>query len=293
MANLKTLRVRRGIIQSTRKITAAMKFIAASKLRKAQTRLDSAKPYAAQMNEMLQDLATKTKTFTMVPRLLLGTGSQQKNLLILMTSDRGLCGSFNTQANRRALKLAQELKRQKKDITVICIGRKGYEFFKTTEFKDNILASWHAYDTPTFLNAKKITKYLLEKFNNHDIDVCTLVYNHFESVISQFPAEQQLIPFLLPKASPKKEASLSGSYSYEPSEEKIFNKLLPKNLEVQVFKALLENAASEHGARMTCMEGATRNADDMINHITLQYNRTRQAYITNELTEIISGAEAL
>ncbi len=295
MASLKDLRLRINSVKSTRKITSAMKMVAASKLRRAQTSAESARPYAARMERMLGSLAASLAGQTGAPRLLAGTGSDDVHLIIVTTSDRGLCGGFNGSIVRSARHLTNDLLRQGKTVKLILVGRKGRDQLKR-EFGKLFLDSFDNIGRKgvTFAEANTIANRITGLFEEGQFDVCTIIYNRFKSAISQEVTRQQLVPFPLP---PVAEEGASGGpkalYEYEPSEEAILAELLPRNLAIQVFRALLESNASEQGARMTAMDNATRNAGDMINNLTIRYNRTRQAQITKELIEIISGAEAL
>lgn len=300
MPSLRDYRDRIKSVKSTRKITSAMKMVAASKLRKAQEQAEASQPYAQAMADMLARVAKNVVINEASSKLLAGTGSEQKHLLVVVTADRGLCGGFNGNLSKEALSKAKSLKAEGKDVSLICVGRKGRDFFRRSH-GDAILQSFVGVlgsSKVEYADASKITDFILEKYEAGEFDVCSLVYNEFESVLTQKPSVQQLIPFKLPEAeegeeeAEKVDAPISP-YDFEPEEEQILNALLPRNIGVQIFRALLDSAAGEHAARMTAMDNATRNAGDMINDLTLQYNRARQAYITKELIEIISGAEAV
>jgi F-type H+-transporting ATPase subunit gamma len=293
MPSLKDLKVRINSTKSTQKITSAMKMVSAAKLRRAQEQAEAARPYAERMNRVLGRLAAAAAGKDGAPALLAGNGKDQTHLIVVMTSDRGLCGGFNSSISRGARKLARDLKAQGKTVKIFCIGRKGRDQLKR-EFGNEIIGTVEDVGKPrlTFAAAEAIATKILHMFEGGEFDVCELVYNQFKSAMTQIVTIQQLIPFA-PAAANENEPGGGAYYEYEPDELEILSALLPKNLGMQVFRALLENAASEQGARMTAMDSATRNAGDMINRLTITYNRSRQAAITKELIEIISGAEAL
>jgi F-type H+-transporting ATPase subunit gamma len=302
MPNLKDLRVRIASVKSTQKITSAMKMVAAAKLRRAQEQAEAARPYAERMERMLSSLAAASAGKEGAPELLAGKGRDQVHLLVVGTSDRGLCGGFNSSIVRGVRRRIAELRSKGKTVKLLCVGRKGRDQLRR-EFGDAIIDTVEDVARPRlrFEAADEIAKRLAQMFEAGEFDVCTIYYARFQSAISQVVTAQQLIPFAPadgPTGADGAEAAASGGdslavYEYEPTEEEILAALLPRNLAVQVFRALLENNASEHGARMTAMDNATRNAGEMIDQLTLTYNRTRQAVITSELIEIISGAEAL
>ncbi len=297
MPSLKDLRIRISSVKSTRKITSAMKMVAASKLRRAQTAAEDARPYAERMERMLGDLAATLAGFEGAPKLIAGTGRDDVHLLVAFTADRGLCGGFNGTIVREVRRRALALQADGKTVKIYCVGRKGADALKR-DFKDQIVARATGVAGKTgvpFEQARKVSRDLRDMFERGEFDVCTIVYNRFRSAISQIVTPQQVIPFPVPDADPVAPAPRGpeAGYIYEPEEEEILAALLPRNLSVQVYRAMLESNASEQGARMTAMDNATRNAGDMIDDLTLTYNRTRQAYITKELIEIISGAEAL
>lgn len=303
MPSLKALRGRIKSVQSTKKITSAMKMIAAAKLRKAQERAQSARPYAVYMAQILADLSSTQKDSKNAPTLLMGNGKDQKQLIVVSTSNRGLCGGFNSTIVRKAKALAVSLKKEGKDVSFYCIGRKAFDQLRR-EYENSIIARKSAMTTPGYVDADLITQDLINRFHKGEFDVCTVVYNRFLSPLKQEVTAHRLIPFsqleddfdlfkMEGKASGSLSQSLRSVYEYEPDQDEVLKALLPKNITVQMFRSLLENSASEHGARMAAMDGATRNANDMIKKLTLTFNRTRQAYITKELIEIISGAEAL
>lgn len=300
MPNLKDLRIRITSVKSTQKITAAMKMVAAAKLRRAQEQAEAARPYSERMERMLKSLAAGLPSGSGGPKLLAGTGKDDVHLLVVMTSDRGLCGGFNTTIVREARSLIKKLQDDGKTVKILCVGRKGRDNLRR-DYASLIVESFVDIGRRSlgFADAEQVSTRIIEMFGAGDFDVCTVVYNHFRSVISQIVTTQQLIPFSVDvgDGNDENDAADSGDqravYEFEPDEQEILEVLLPRNLAVQIFHSLLENAASEHGARMTAMDSATRNAGDMIDDLTMTYNRTRQAFITKELIEIISGAEAL
>mgnify|MGYP000639456256 CR=1 FL=1 len=302
MANLKDLKVRINSVKSTRKITSAMKMVAAAKLRRAQEQAEASRPYAQRMERMLGSLAAAAAGQAGAPKLLAGSGKDDTHLVVVATADRGLCGGFNSSIVREARRLIRKLVSDGKTVKILCVGRKGRDQLRR-DYGSMIVGTIEDVAKPqlTFDKAAAIGERIVAMFQAGEFDVCTLIYAEFRSAISQIVTPQQLIPFAPPKAKKKDgeeqapvDNGLNGAvYEYEPGEEEILTALLPTNISVQVFKALLENAASEHGARMTAMDNATRNAGDMINRLTLVYNRTRQAAITGELIEIISAKEAM
>jgi len=297
MASLKELRNRIRSVRSTQKITSAMKMVAASRLRRAQEQAQAARPYAQRMERMLASLAANLRNQPGASPLLSGTGKDQVHLLVVATSDRGLAGGFNATILREARRTIRELENAGKQVKIMTIGRKGRDALRRDRAK-LLVESLTEIGRPrlAFDNAEDIATRLVTRFAAGEFDVATIIFNRFRSAISQIITKQQLIPFAPPepKADAKPEAATSGAiYEFEPEESLILADLLPRNLGVQIFTALLENAASEQGARMTAMDNATRNAGDMINRLNLTYNRSRQASITKELIEIISGAEAL
>jgi F-type H+-transporting ATPase subunit gamma len=294
MPSLKDLKVRINSTKNTQKITSAMKMVSAAKLRRAQEQAEAARPYAERMARVLGRLAAAAAGREGAPPLLAGNGKAQSHLIIVMTSDRGLCGGFNSSIARGARRLARDLKGQGKTVKFLCIGRKGRDQLRR-EFGPDIIATIEDIAKPrlTFAAAEAVAKRILSMFEHGEFDVCSLVYNRFKSAMTQIVTIQQLIPFAPEAANENEPAGAATSYEYEPDELEILTALLPKNLGMQIFRALLENSASEQGARMTAMDSATRNAGDMINKLTITYNRSRQAAITKELIEIISGAEAV
>ena len=297
MPNLKDLRNRIDSVKSTQKITSAMKMVAAAKLRRAQESAEAARPYAGRMERMLGSLADSLGGVEGAPRLLAGTGNDQIHLLVAFTANRGLCGGFNGSIVRRVREMAHGLKADGKTVKILCVGRKGHDVLKR-EFAGDIVASIEDIGKRhvEYHEAVGVSNRIIELFEAGEFDVCTVVFNRFQSAMTQFVTPQQLIPFVPTeedKADAKQDEGPQPFYIFEPEEEEILENLLPRNLGVQIFQAMLESSASEHGARMTAMDSATRNAGDMIDNLTLTYNRTRQAFITKELIEIISGAEAL
>ncbi|MDZ4322931.1 MAG: F0F1 ATP synthase subunit gamma [Alphaproteobacteria bacterium] len=294
MATLKALRDRRKTVQSTQKITLAMKMVAGAKLRRAQENVEAGRPYAHVMGQILRDLAANAQALETSQPLLTGKGQDMTHLILVATSDRGLCGPFNSSIVRQARKLIEGLQSQGKTVQICTIGRKGRDML-TREYGDLIIESFTEVGTPRlqYSDAERIGDSILRMFEDGLFDVCTLIYNHFKSALVQEITTQQIIPVPIENAQQTQDKSIKAIYDYEPAEEKILGQLLPQNVTVQIYNALLENAASEQGSRMTAMDNASRNADDMIRKLTLTYNRSRQAQITRELNEIISGAEAL
>ncbi|MDJ0935669.1 MAG: F0F1 ATP synthase subunit gamma [Kiloniellales bacterium] len=297
MPSLKDLRVRIGSVKSTQKITSAMKMVAAAKLRRAQEQAEASRPYAERMERMLSSLAEGAAERPGAPPLLAGNGKDQIHLIVVATADRGLCGGFNGNIAREARRRIEDLLQKGKTVKILCVGRKGRDQLRRS-YDQLIIETLENLTKPSvkFDAAKMISSRMIELFEAGEFDVCTIIYARFKSAMTQIVTPQQLIPFALPETEGGEApaATASGAvYEYEPEEQEILDELLPLNLSVQIFKALLENNASEHGARMTAMDSATRNAGDMISALTLQYNRARQAGITKELIEIVSGADAL
>src|SRR5690348_5149744 len=292
MASLKDMRVRIASTKATQKITKAMQMVAASKLRRAQTAAEAARPYATKMEAVIGNIAAAAASSPGAPALLAGTGKDQVHLLLVCTGERGLCGAFNSAIVRLARERALALVAQGKEVKFFCVGRKGYEQLRRT-FEKQIIEhiDLRSVRQLAFGNAEDISKKVLARFEAGEFDVCTLFYSQFKSVIAQIPTAQQVIPLVVEEA--KNGNGGAVSYEYEPEEDEILTRLLPRNLAVQIFRALLENNASFYGAQMSAMDNATRNAGEMIRKQTLVYNRTRQAQITKELIEIISGAEAV
>jgi F-type H+-transporting ATPase subunit gamma len=290
MPSLKSLRLRINSVKSTRKITQAMKMVAAAKLRRAQTQAEAARPYAERMERMLASLGASVAGSPDAPKLLVGTGADKVHLLVVVTAERGLCGGFNTNVGRFARAQVRALEAEGKTVKIITVGRKGAVYLKR-EFANRIVAeiSFANKKRIGFEDASEVSAKISDMLDAGEFDVCTLIYNRFKNVISQTPVGQQLIPTPLPEVK----AESGALYEFEPTEEEILARLLPQNLGIQIYRALLDNAAGFYGSQMTAMDNATRNAGEMINKLTLNYNRTRQANITRELIEIISGAEAL
>jgi F-type H+-transporting ATPase subunit gamma len=291
MPSLKDLRNRIASVKATQKITKAMQMVAAAKLRRAQQAAEAARPYAERMATVLGNLASGLTPGPQTPRLLAGTGAQDTHLLVVCTAERGLCGAFNSSIARLARDHATRLMAEGRDVKIICVGKKGYDLLRR-QFERQIIdfIDLRGARTLGFEHAEGIAQNVITRFENGEFDVATLFYSRFRSVIAQIPTAQPLIPAEIPAGGT---GGADTVYDYEPGEAEILADLLPRNLTVQVFRALLENAASEQGARMSAMDNATRNAGDMIKKQTMTYNRTRQAMITKELIEIISGAEAL
>jgi F-type H+-transporting ATPase subunit gamma len=292
MANLKELKNRITSVKSTQKITKAMKMVAAAKLRHAEEAANAARPYAERMDGMMASLATGMVGRDDAPQLLGGTGSDQRHLIVAATGERGLCGGFNSSISKAVALKAQSLISEGKDVKILCVGKKGRDALKRKYGHLIIdLVDLSGSKRIGFGDAQPIAQNLLTMFNEGEFDVCTIFYAKFVSIMTQEVTGLQIIPASVPEASIDDAEDIV--YEYEPDEAEILADLLPRNLSVQVFRALLENSASEQGARMSAMENATRNAGDMIDRLTLQYNRERQAAITSELIEIISGAEAV
>jgi F-type H+-transporting ATPase subunit gamma len=296
MPSLKDLRVRIRSVRSTQKITAAMKVVAASRLRRAQEQAEAARPYAHRMDQVLASLAVRMAGLPTAPPLLVGTGGDATHLIVVATSDRGLAGGFNASILRETRRRVRELEAAGKRVMILTIGRKGRDGLRRDygRFIHDSLTDIGRRRL-SFDEARDIAERILVLFRADAFDVCTIIFNRFRSAITQIVTVQQLIPFPPPDEAETGtvSAATGGVYEFEPSEEEILGELLPQNLAVQVYTALLENAASEQGARMTAMDNATRNAGEMIDRLTMNYNRTRQAAITKELIEIISGAESL
>ena len=307
MPSLKEYRNRIVSVKSTRKITSAMKMVAASKLKRAQEKAEASQPYARAMAEMMDRVAKNVIVTSASPRLLAGTGKEDTHLLVVITSDRGLAGGFNANLVRLARLETRRLLAEGKKVKIITVGRKARDLMKR-DFNDLIVQSFinlgHG-KSISFAESDDVTQYILAMFENGEFDVASVLYNKFISVLTQKPSVQQIIPFKAEEPSSKKDTSIANNtdvltgealtspYSFEPNEVEIVSLLLPRNLGIQVFRALLDSAAGEQAARMTAMDNATRNAGDMIKKLSVQYNRARQAYITKELIEIISGAEAV
>jgi len=291
MASLDDLKKRISSVKSTQKITKAMKMVAAAKLRRAQESAEKGRPYSDKMNNIILNLSNSISDKENSPKLLAGSGEDKVHLCIVMTSDRGLCGGFNTNIIKKAKSYFQKILDEEKSLKIITIGSKGYDQLKRI-YKDNIIEKISFKDSKNvnYFDADKVGKIIVDKFEKKEFDVCTIFYNQFKNVITQIPQEQQIIPL---KASESERNSSEDNYEFEPEEDEILSNLLPKNISTQIFKAMLENSASEQGSRMSAMDNATRNAGEMVDKLTIEYNRSRQAAITKELIEIISGAESL
>ena len=291
MASLDDLKKRISSVKSTQKITKAMKMVAAAKLRRAQESAEKGRPYSDKMNNIILNLSNGISDVDNAPKLLSGTGEDKIHLCVVMTSDRGLCGGFNTNIIKKAKLYFQKILDEGKTLKIITVGTKGYDQLKRL-YGDKIIEriSFKESKNINYFDADKVGKIVIEKFEKKEFDVCAIFYNQFKNVITQIPQEQQIIPL---NTSEKDENSLEDNYEFEPEEDEILSNLLPKNISTQIFKAMLENSASEQGSRMSAMDNATRNAGEMVDKLTIEYNRSRQAAITKELIEIISGAESL
>lgn len=292
MASLKELRNRIASVKATQKITKAMQMVAAAKLRKAQVAAEVARPYSERMDKVMANISAGMEGSENAPKLMAGTGNDQTHLLVVATAERGLCGGFNSSIARLARDQARKLMADGKQVKILCVGKKGYDAMKM-EFSNILLdvVTFREIKNVGFDQASEVATQVLSMFDDGEYDVATLFYSEFQSIISQIPTAQQLIPATVPVVEDAEADNVH--YEYEPSEEEILEDLLPRNISVQIFRAILENAASEQGARMSAMDNATRNAGEMIDKLTLSFNRQRQAQITKELIEIISGAEAL
>ena len=291
MPSLDDLRKRIKSVKSTQKITKAMKMVAASKLRKAQENAEKGRPYSEKMSNIILNLSNSITDKENAPKLLTGTGTDKVHLCVVLTADRGLCGGFNSNIVKKAKPFFEKIKSEGKRLQIITVGSKGYDQLKRIygsqiiekiSFKDSKVAN--------YLDAEIVGKKIIELFEKNEFDMCTIFYNQFKNVITQIPQEQQIIPL---KSNEIKKNSVKDNYEFEPEEDEILSNLLPKNISTQIFKAMLENSASEQGSRMTAMDSATRNAGELVDKLTIHYNRSRQAAITKELIEIISGAESL
>jgi len=296
MPSLKTLRNRITSVKSTQKITSAMKMVAASKLRRAQSQAEAARPYAQRMERMMASLGASVAGSPTAPKLLVGTGRDKVHLLIPVTADRGLAGAFNSNIGRLTRNIAQRLESEGKTVKILAIGRKGRDYLKR-EMASRLIGdiSYAGRKSIGFADAQDIAVRVTAMLDAGEFDVCTVIYNRFASVIAQIPTEMRLIPAPVPEQAAVEvpQGTAMAMYEYEPDEETMLARLLPQNMAIQLYRALLESAAGEHGARMSAMDNATRNAGDMIKRLSQTYNRARQANITRELIEIISGAEAL
>ena len=291
MASLDDLKKRIASVKSTQKITKAMKMVAAAKLRRAQESAEKGRPYSEKMNNIILNLSSGISDKENAPKLLSGSGNDKVHLCVVMTSDRGLCGGFNSNIIKKAKSYFAKLAEDGKDLKIITVGSKGNDQLKRA-YGDKIIAniSFKESKHANYFDAEKVGKMVIEKFGAEEFDVCTIFYNQFKNVITQIPQAQQIIPLNVENSEEDKS---EDSYEFEPDEDEILSNLLPKNISTQIFKAMLENSASEQGSRMSAMDNATRNAGEMVDKLTIEYNRSRQAAITKELIEIISGAESL
>ncbi len=291
MASLDDLKKRIASVKSTQKITKAMKMVAAAKLRRAQESAEKGRPYSEKMNNIILNLSSGISDKENAPKLLSGSGNDKVHLCVVMTSDRGLCGGFNSNIIKKAKSYFAKLVEEGKDLKIITVGSKGNDQLKRA-YGDKIIAniSFKESKHANYFDAEKVGKIVIEKFGAEEFDVCTIFYNQFKNVITQIPQAQQIIPLNVENSE---ENESEDSYEFEPDEDEILSNLLPKNISTQIFKAMLENSASEQGSRMSAMDNATRNAGEMVDKLTIEYNRSRQAAITKELIEIISGAESL
>ena len=303
MSNLKDLKVRINSVKSTQKITSAMKMVAAAKLKRAQEGAEAARPFASRMERMVAAFGDSIAGIDGAPKMLAGTGKEETHLIVACTADRGLCGGFNSSIAREVRKMVLDLKRDSKAVKILCVGRKGRDNLKR-DFENDIIDTIEGIGKSSveYTEATEVADRITRLFDEDGFDVCTIVFNRFQSAMTQIPTAQQLIPFAAPEAEQESNAEVASKaaeegpqpiFIFEPEEQDILSELLPRNIGVQIFQALLESAASEHGARMTSMDNATRNAGEMIDNLSIIYNRTRQAAITTELVEIVSGAEAL
>jgi F-type H+-transporting ATPase subunit gamma len=290
MASLDDLKKRIASVKSTQKITKAMKMVAAAKLRRAQDSAEKGRPYSEKMNNVILNLTNGISDKENAPKLLLGTGNDKIHLCVIMTSDRGLCGGFNSNIIKKAKSYFSKILNEGKELKIMTVGSKGNDQLKRIygeKIIENI--SFKESKNANYFDADKVGKKIIEKFEAGEFDVCTIFYNQFKNVITQIPQAQQIIPL----NNEEDKNNSNGSYEFEPDEDEILRNLLPKNISTQIFKAMLENSASEQGSRMSAMDNATRNAGEMVDKLTIEYNRSRQAAITKELIEIISGAESL
>ena len=291
MASLDDLKKRIVSVKSTQKITKAMKMVAAAKLKKAQLNAEKGRPYSEKMNNIILNLSNSIVDKENSPKLLVGNGQDKTHLCVVLTSDRGLCGGFNSNIIKKAKKYFEKILSERKSLKIITVGTKGYEQLKRN-YNDKIIEriSFKESKNINYFDADKVGKIVINLFLKNEFDICTIFYNKFKNVITQIPQEQQIIP--LESSSDDKKIE-EDNYEFEPDEDEILSNLLPKNISTQIFKAMLENSASEQGSRMSAMDNATRNAGEMVDKLTIEYNRSRQAAITKELIEIISGAESL
>ena len=290
MASLDDLKKRIASVKSTQKITKAMKMVAAAKLRRAQESAEKGRPYSEKMNNIILNLSNGISDKENAPKLLSGTGNDKVHLCVVMTSDRGLCGGFNSNIIKKAKSYFSKISDEGKELKIITVGSKGNDQLKRV-YGEKIIKniSFKESKNANYFDADKVAKVIIKKFEADEFDICTIFFNQFKNVITQIPQAQQIVPLI----NEKDENSSEESYEFEPDEDEILSNLLPKNISTQIFKAMLENSASEQGSRMSAMDNATRNAGEMVDKLTIEYNRSRQAAITKELIEIISGAESL
>ena len=286
MASLDDLKKRISSVKSTQKITKAMKMVAAAKLRRAQESAEKGRPYSKKMNNIILNLSSGISDKESAPKLLVGSGENKIHLCVVLTSDRGLCGGFNSNIIKKAKSYFQKILNEGKTLKIITVGSKGYDQLKRV-YKDNIIEkiSFKESKSINYFDADKVGKIIIDKFGKKEFDLCVIFYNQFKNVMTQIPQEQQIIPLKAPET--KEDSSSEDSYEFEPEEDEILSNLLPKNISTQIFKAMLENSASEQGSRMSAMDNATRNAGEMVDKLTIEYNRSRQAAINKELIEII------
>ena len=294
MPSLDDLKKRIKSVKSTQKITKAMKMVATAKLRKAQENAEKGRPYSERMNNIILNLSKGISDKQNSSKLLVGTGKDEIHLCIVLTADRGLCGGFNTNIIKKSKSYFDKISKEGKTLKIITVGMKGYDQLKRN-YKDNIIEkiSFKESKNVNYFDAEKVGKIILEKFEKEEFDICTIFYNKFKNVMTQIPQQQQIIPLQSEVKEDTSNEQFEDNYEFEPDEDEILSNLLPKNISTQIFKAMLENSASEQGSRMTAMDNATRNAGELVDKLSIEYNRSRQAAITKELIEIISGAESL
>ena len=294
MPSLDDLKKRITSVKSTQKITKAMKMVATAKLRKAQENAEKGRPYSERMNNIILNLSKGISDKQNSSKLLVGTGKDEIHLCIVLTADRGLCGGFNTNIIKKSKSYFDKISKEGKTLKIITVGMKGYDQLKRN-YKDNIIEkiSFKESKNVNYFDAEKVGKIILEKFEKEEFDICSIFYNKFKNVMTQIPQQQQIIPLQSEVKEDTSNEQFEDNYEFEPDEDEILSNLLPKNISTQIFKAMLENSASEQGSRMTAMDNATRNAGELVDKLSIEYNRSRQAAITKELIEIISGAESL
>tara|TARA_B100000123_G_scaffold269441_1_gene245550 strand:- start:13 stop:897 length:885 start_codon:yes stop_codon:yes gene_type:complete len=294
MPSLDDLKKRITSVKSTQKITKAMKMVATAKLRKAQENAEKGRPYSERMNNIILNLSSGISDRENSSKLLIGTGKDDIHLCVVLTADRGLCGGFNTNIIKKAKSFFEKINKEGKKLKIITVGMKGYDQLKRN-YKESIIEKISFKDSKNvnYFDADKVGKMVLEMFEKGEFDVCSIFYNRFKNVMTQIPQKQQIIPLEAEESTEEKDTKDEINYEFEPDEDEILSNLLPKNISTQIFKAMLENSASEQGSRMTAMDNATRNAGELVDKLSIEYNRSRQAAITKELIEIISGAESL